>query len=78
MKIYVSLLGPVKKPFNNSELQFDLDDDTSIATLFSSQFNYSPSDISQLMFLIGREAVTPEYLLQDGECLTVFLPVGGG
>jgi hypothetical protein len=78
MNIHLSLLGPLKNPFNKSELQFELDSDTTVEALFISHFKYSPNDISQLMFLVGREAVPPGYCLQDGECLTVFLPVGGG
>lgn len=78
MTIHVSLLGPVKNPFARSELQFDVDEGTTIETLFTTRFKYSPREMSQLMFLIDREAVPPGYCLQNGESLTVFLPVGGG
>jgi molybdopterin converting factor small subunit len=78
MNIHVSMLGPVKNPFAKSELQFDLEEGTTIENLFSTRFDYSPDEMSQLMFLIDREAVPPAYHLKDGECITVFLPVGGG
>lgn len=78
MKIKISLLGPLKNPFNKKEFELEVNNDISIKKLLSDKFNYNESEMSFLVFILNDKQADINTELNNGDRLKVFLPLGGG
>ncbi len=78
MKIFVTLLGPIKNPYGENEHQLILEKEISLADFLASHYEITHSQACNLVLLCNHQAIMPEYLLQDNDHITVFLAAGGG
>lgn len=80
MKIKVLLFGIIKDLINNSSLEFDLSEFTTIANFKVILFNNYPELKSYQNFAIAVNEVYEDnsYLLQNNDIVALIPPVSGG
>ena len=78
MKIFVTLLGPIKNPYAENEHQFILEKEISLGDFLASHYEITHTQAGNLVLLSNNQTVMPAYLLQNNDYITVFLAAGGG
>lgn len=77
IRINIRIIGALTKPFGKSEFQYDCRDGMSIAELLLD-LKYSARHVDHIMTAVGGEKKNHDFILHDGDAVSLSTMVGGG
>lgn len=77
MKVNIRIIGALMKPSGRSEFQYECRDGMSLAELLAD-LKYSARHVDHIMTAVGGEKKNHDFILHDGDAVSLSTMVGGG
>jgi hypothetical protein len=78
MRIFLEMLGAMKKPFGQGPVDIDVDEDATVRDLMTDKLSYRPEHVERLSYFVNGERIDPDVRLKEGCRLRVLMIIGGG
>jgi sulfur carrier protein ThiS len=77
VKVNVSFLGPIRRPWPEQTRELEVAKDTSIIQLLET-LGYQAQDMRRVAIVVNEQKASLEKILKDGDQLRLVLLAGGG
>jgi sulfur carrier protein ThiS len=77
MKVRLTFLGPIRRPWSESSRELDIESDTTIEGLLTG-LGYTSEDMQRVALVVAGQRQRVTERLSDGDELRVVLLAGGG
>lgn len=79
MRVHVEFLAPLREIVGLRAEWKEIAEGTTVEQLWHAYASAHPRAARvRVMYAVNRQRVAPDYVLQDGDCVTVLLPISGG
>jgi sulfur carrier protein ThiS len=77
IRVHVKISGILIKPRGKDRLDLELKPDTTIKKLFHS-LGYDKKHVNRIMTVVNGALRKPDYILNDGDNISLSIIIGGG